>query len=54
MFYCEKCAKENGWPFEFWFPMSYGPCEICKTTTSCVDVPSYRLSKQKTSEKEDT
>lgn len=44
MFYCEKCAKKNKWPFnsDCMFA-SRGPCELCKKRAICVDVPSSRL-----------
>lgn len=33
MFYCDDCAKKNGWP-ETGFK-SYGNCEVCKKTGEC-------------------
>lgn len=48
MFYCEACAKKNGYPFEFYLPQSRGPCELCKKTATCVDVPSSRLPNRAT------
>lgn len=41
MFYCGECAKENNWP-DGW-AKSHGPCEICKRTRLCSDVPSSQL-----------
>lgn len=43
MFYCEACAKKYNWPAEFWMHRSYGPCEMCKKTAACFDVPSSAL-----------
>lgn len=43
MFYCKTCATKNSWPYEFWYPMSYGPCEECGKTTTCVDVAVNNL-----------
>lgn len=43
MFYCEECANKNRWPYEFYMPMSRGPCECCDEVKACVDVPSYAL-----------
>ena len=52
MFYCQKDAKENSWPF---FAVSYGPCEICGTVTDCADIPSSNLPpSSKALEKEDS
>lgn len=42
MFYCDECAKKNGWPVVF-MARSYGPCEICGNKTDCNDVKSSRL-----------
>ncbi len=38
MFYCEPCAKKNGWPYPIWSIPSRGPCEVCGKTAVCVDV----------------
>ncbi len=43
MFYCDKCKEKNEWP-DSW-SKSYGSCEICKTVSSCNDVPSSYLGK---------
>ena len=43
MFYCDACAKRNGWPHESWLPRSRGPCECCGQTASCNDMPSSAL-----------
>jgi hypothetical protein len=41
MFYCDFCAKENGWPRSSsrWKSV----CEICDVLTECSDVPSVAL-----------
>jgi hypothetical protein len=39
MFICEKCINEHE-PLKFpsWFyPQSYGPCELCHKTGFCID-----------------
>lgn len=41
MFYCDECAKLYGWPIGFC--RSLGPCECCKKTRTCSDVPSSQL-----------
>lgn len=41
MFYCEKCRKELAWPEGF--AKSFGPCEVCGTSTECNDVASWLL-----------
>jgi len=41
MFYCNKCAKENGYPETI--TKSIGVCELCKRVTECNDVPSTEL-----------
>jgi hypothetical protein len=43
MFYCEKCAKKNNWPTDFYLSQSYGICEICKEKATCFDVPLAHL-----------
>lgn len=43
MFYCEKCATKNAWPYEFYMGQSRGPCECCNKVAACVDVPSRAL-----------
>lgn len=47
MFYCEKCAKKNEWPYEFYMSQSRGPCEMCDKVSVCVDVPSSALPQKK-------
>lgn len=42
MFFCEDCAKKNGWEGLF-SPFSRGPCEICDKQRTCADVPSWML-----------
>ncbi len=49
MFYCRKCADKNGWPWGL--SGSYGPCEICKKTDTCTDVPSHKLPAPKRKKK---
>lgn len=44
MFYCEPCGTKNGWPTDFYLPMSRGPCECCDKVAGCFDVPSRLLS----------
>lgn len=41
MFYCKKCGDKNNWPDGF--RKSYGPCEICRVSAECSDVPSSQL-----------
>lgn len=43
MFYCEDCARKNGWPTDFWIPRSHGGCEVCGKGGTCFDVPSTQL-----------
>lgn len=44
MFYCEKCAKKNKWPFDAdCMFASRGPCELCKQRAICVEVRSGSL-----------
>jgi hypothetical protein len=39
MFYCESCAKKNGWPWDWYLsPASRGPCEVCGKVSVCADV----------------
>jgi hypothetical protein len=42
MFYCEKCAKKNGWPATI-YPSS-GNCEICDEYDLCYSTPSFLLA----------
>lgn len=42
MFYCDACGAARNWPNNVG-GRSYGPCEICKTPTLCMDVPSSQL-----------
>lgn len=49
MFICENCALGN--VDSIWFVigmLSYGPCEICKKTASCVDAPGITKKKENT------
>jgi len=41
MFYCDLCREKNGWPMSLF--KSMGPCELCRKTTVCNDVPSGDL-----------
>ena len=41
MFFCNKCAEENGWNESLC--KSYGPCEMCGESALCNDVPSSCL-----------
>lgn len=41
MFYCNGCAKKNGWPLSS--VKSRGKCECCGTLTVCNDTPSELL-----------
>lgn len=42
MFFCEECRVKKGWP-KGYGPGSRGPCEVCKKTANCHDVPSKAL-----------
>ncbi|MFA5207346.1 MAG: hypothetical protein WC428_01700 [Candidatus Paceibacterota bacterium] len=44
MFYCDDCAKENGYPTSIM--KSVGLCEICGKQKTCNDVPSSQLPKR--------
>jgi DNA replicative helicase MCM subunit Mcm2 (Cdc46/Mcm family) len=50
MFYCEECRKKKEWPESCM--KSYGPCEMCKETRECYDVPSKYLPMPKVSKEE--
>ena len=52
MFYCQKCAEKNKWP-DWSLHRSHGPCEICKKTADCFDVPSKYLPIPQAKEKDD-
>lgn len=41
MFYCDKCADENGYPKTAF--KSMGPCECCGNVRVCNDRPSSSL-----------
>lgn len=41
MFFCDNCARKYQWPESY--SKSLGPCEVCKRTGLCNDVPSYAL-----------
>ena len=41
MFYCNKCANENGYPITMF--RSRGTCEVCKETADCNEMPSKDL-----------
>ena len=43
MFYCAECAENKGWPFEWWYSQSHGPCEVCSYVKDCVDVSCSHL-----------
>jgi hypothetical protein len=43
MFYCNDCAKENGYPETI--TKSQGPCECCGKIAICNDMPSSKLPK---------
>ena len=44
MFYCENCRVKNLWTRGLrGEPTSIGPCESCKITGPCYDVPSNRM-----------
>jgi hypothetical protein len=45
MFYCDPCGKKRDWPLSL--AQSHGPCEMCRKTTLCNDVPSSALPKPK-------
>jgi hypothetical protein len=45
MFYCDDCAKENGYPETIM--KSQGPCECCGKVALCNDMPSSKLPKPK-------
>lgn len=43
MFYCNQCAKENGWPTSVMRWRSF--CEVCDVFSSdCNDIPSRALT----------
>lgn len=44
MFYCNDCAKENGYPETI--TKSQGPCECCDKIALCNDMPSSKLPKR--------
>ena len=45
MFYCDECAKKNGWPESI--RQSFGICEACGEGPSrCNDTPSSRLPRE--------
>lgn len=44
MFYCNDCAKENGYPETI--TKSQGLCECCGKVAICNDMPSSKLSKR--------
>ncbi len=46
MFYCDECGTKEGWPTDFYLPMSKGPCECCGKVRGCFDVPSSALPKK--------
>lgn len=41
MFFCETCRVEKNWPDSI--AKSHGPCELCRKTADCNDVPSKYL-----------
>ncbi len=41
MFFCDPCAKENGWPMSMF--KSSGRCEMCEKQAACSDIPSRQL-----------
>jgi hypothetical protein len=43
MFVCESCLRKN-YTNEPGFMQSYGPCEDCRVTTTCSDIPSRALT----------
>jgi len=45
MFYCDDCAKKYGYPIRL--RKDYGPCELCRKTGPCNDVPSSELPEPK-------
>jgi hypothetical protein len=49
MFYCDQCAKENGWPRSSsrWNSV----CEVCDVLSECNDIPSCALPDQKRQER---
>ena len=49
MFFCEKCRLKNKWPEGF--SKSVGPCELCRKSALCHDVPSSFLPFAKKSAK---
>ena len=53
MFFCEKCRIKYRYPEAVAF--SFGPCELCKTTSKCHDYPSssiYHMTKKEFEEHE--
>lgn len=55
MFICDDCLKKNDIddPLSLFAPRSYGPCECCGDNKSCSDIPSRRLARLATEEKEE-
>jgi hypothetical protein len=43
MFYCDECARKNGYPIAIF--KSYGPCECCGKITACNERKSGDLKK---------
>ena len=50
MFYCSKCAKENGYPITI--SKSYGACELCEKIGPCNDMPCKDLPGRKETEEQ--
>lgn len=48
MFICEACLKK--YYTNYGIMKSYGPCECCKQTKGCFDIPSSRLNPKPPSE----
>lgn len=45
MFICHDCVKNKN--VFYVIPLSRGPCEECKKTTTCVDVPPHYFEDKK-------
>lgn len=48
MFYCDNCAKENGYPIGI--GKSYGKCELCGALNDCSDISSNVLCAYKSND----
>jgi hypothetical protein len=43
MYYCEDCARKNGWPFHWFLAHQQAICTVCRNDTLCIKYDAMAL-----------